>query len=192
MTLTRSKLLGGVLALLLVAGITAAVAIEAREDAIAPPATRAPTEAEATATFEELVEVGLGSNPADVCTRLAASRTSCRQLLDATEQRPAGPPNLVHARSVPTTELADGWVQGGLVWTLCGAHEDGGTYRGEVLVWIEHDEVKVLHPVWWSGTGVVLEGLETLDDGRVGAVAHTSIGSGGGAIDRPCPEGSGT
>lgn len=181
MTLTRSRLHGGVLALLLVAGITGAVATGAREDTDVPPATRAPTEAEATAAFEELVDVGLGSDPANVCTRLAASQTSCRQLLDATDQRPAGPPNLVHARSVPTTELADGWVQGGLVWTLCGIHQDGGRYRSEVLVWIEHDEVKVLHPVWWSGTGVVLDGFATLDDGRVGAVAHTSAAG----IDEP-------
>jgi hypothetical protein len=163
---------------------TAAIGLGAVGDDSTPTALRAATPTEAHAALDDLVAVVTRDGPEAVCGELAASIPTCLRLARSIPAGPAGAPTVVDEREVASHAVDGGLVQGGRLLVLCGTRTDDTRYRTEILMWVDDGAVVVLHPVWWSGTTIVTDGVQSLGSGRLGAVATTAAPT---QPDASCP-----
>ena len=114
----------------------------------APP----PSEAQARAALDEAVAFARAGDFTNLC---AMGGLDCQEILDEAGRAavPDAPPTVYASRVVEPSQLPGGdWDVGGRVLAVCGTDGQGRPYRGEVIVFQDGATMRMIEPVYWSGT----------------------------------------
>ena len=133
----------------LMAGLVAVASVLAACSSVTP----IPDRSEAIAFVEHLYPLAEQGQFDALC---AAGGGNCEAVLaDAGEDAvPSVRPNIVDTFELPTHDTGDGTMRGGLVVVVCGVDGRDRSFRTEMLVFRDGNQLRVIEPVYWSGMGV--------------------------------------
>jgi uncharacterized membrane protein len=133
----------------LMAGLVPVASVLAACSSVAP----IPDRSEASAFVEHLYPLAEQGEFDALC---AAGGGNCEAVLaDAGEDAvPSVRPNIVDTFELPTHDTGDGTMRGGLVVVVCGVDARDRSFRTEMLVFRDGNQLRVIEPVYWSGMGV--------------------------------------
>jgi hypothetical protein len=111
----------------------------------------APTDDEASGVLDRLVALAAAGDFDGLCS---IGDLNCTQTLAdvGVESAPSERPNVLRTRVIDA-DPAIGAV-GGRVLTLCGIDGLGQEYQSEVLVFRDGATLRVINPIFWSGTSI--------------------------------------
>ena len=116
----------------------------------APPT---PTRSEAIAFVEQLYPLAEGGQFGALC---AEGGGNCETVLaDAGEDAvPTVRPKVADTFELSSRDTPDGTMVGGLVVVVCGVDGRDRSYRTEMLVFRDRNQLRAIEPVYWSGMRV--------------------------------------